>query len=183
MSELALGRFGDRRPRAADDQGHRTRYPNFLTVSCLCSRVKMLGLQSNNGAENGQLIYGRVFAQLAPDTARYAIVERNLDNDPRPNIVSLHLFCASLAPIVALQNIINRAVACRLPDRLFIRCFQTLDVQYLSGPGGFGKVIEQSLFLGQRLDGDGSLQWVARAGYVERPKSGSCFPGSARHWA
>src|SRR5262249_11967977 len=43
-----------------------------------------------------------------------------------------------LAPIVALQNIINCALACRVPDRLFIRRFQTLDVQYLSGPGGFG---------------------------------------------
>src|SRR6516162_6395237 len=36
-----------------------------------------------------------------------------------------------LAPIVAVENIIDGAVACRVPDRLLIRRLQIVDVQHL----------------------------------------------------
>jgi hypothetical protein len=72
--------------------------------------------------------------------------------DPNARIVTAW---HKLALIVALQNI-NRSIAYRVPDRRFIGCFQTLDVQYLCGAGAFGKATEQSRFL--------------------RPAS--CFPGS-----
>ena len=44
-----------------------------------------------------------------------------------------------LAPIVAVENIIDGAVACRVPDRLLIRRLQIEDVQHLSSPGGLAK--------------------------------------------
>src|SRR6516165_2428744 len=47
-----------------------------------------------------------------------------------------------LAPIVAVENVIDGAVTCRVPDRLLIRRLQIGDVQHLSSPGGFGKAIE-----------------------------------------
>src|SRR6266705_1648479 len=44
-----------------------------------------------------------------------------------------------LASVVAVQKIIDRAVAGRVPDGLFIRRFEIVDVYHLSGAGGFGK--------------------------------------------
>src|SRR6516164_8743376 len=55
-----------------------------------------------------------------------------------------------LAPIMVGQKIVDRAVACWVPDRLFIGCFQVVNVQELSGACRFGKLLEKSLLLFQR---------------------------------
>ena len=51
---------------------------------------------------------------------------------------------------MAGQKIVDRAVACWVPDRLFIGCFQVVNIQELSGACRFGKLLEKSLLLFQR---------------------------------
>src|SRR5215831_2397491 len=55
-----------------------------------------------------------------------------------------------LTPIVAGEKIVDRAIACGAPDRLFISCFQVVNIQQLSGACRFGKLLEKSLLLFQR---------------------------------
>src|SRR5215475_11748011 len=55
-----------------------------------------------------------------------------------------------LAPVMAGQKIVDRAVACWVPDRLFIGCFHVVNIQELSGACRFGKLLEKSLLLFQR---------------------------------
>src|SRR6516165_7059875 len=55
-----------------------------------------------------------------------------------------------LAPVMAGQKIVDRAVACWVPNRLFIGCFQVVNIQELSGACRFRKLLEKSLFLFQR---------------------------------
>ena len=53
-------------------------------------------------------------------------------------------------PAMPGQKIVDRAVAGRMPDRLFIGRLEIVDVQHLARPSGVGKAGEQSFFLGQR---------------------------------
>src|SRR5215468_9015466 len=55
-----------------------------------------------------------------------------------------------LAPVMTGQKIVDRAVACWMPDRFFIGCFQVVNIQELSGACRFRKLLEKSLFLFQR---------------------------------
>src|SRR5215471_12116318 len=55
-----------------------------------------------------------------------------------------------LAPIMTGQKIVDRAVACWVPDRLFISCFQVVNIQELSGACRFRELLEKSLLLFQR---------------------------------
>src|SRR5215831_20951997 len=55
-----------------------------------------------------------------------------------------------LAPVMAGQKIVDRAVACWVPDRLFIGCFHVVNIQELSRACRFRKLLEKSLFLFQR---------------------------------
>src|SRR5262252_3986235 len=48
------------------------------------------------------------------------------------------------------QKIVDRAVACWMPDRFFIGCFQVVNIQELSGACRFGKLLEKNLLLFQR---------------------------------
>jgi hypothetical protein len=43
------------------------------------------------------------------------------------------------------QEIVDRAVAGRMPDRLFIGRLEILDVQQLARPSGLGKISRQRL--------------------------------------
>src|SRR5215471_5400770 len=54
-----------------------------------------------------------------------------------------------LAPVMTGQKIVDRAVACWMPDRFFIGCFQVVNIQELSRPCRFGKLLEKSLLLSQ----------------------------------
>src|SRR5215470_12884 len=54
-----------------------------------------------------------------------------------------------LAPVMTGQKIVDRAVACWMPDRFFIGCFQVVNIQELSGACRFGKLLEKSLLLSQ----------------------------------
>ena len=49
-----------------------------------------------------------------------------------------------------VQKIVDRAVAGRMPDRLFISRLEVVDVQHLARTGSLGKARQQSLFPGQR---------------------------------
>src|SRR5580658_2280749 len=55
-----------------------------------------------------------------------------------------------LAPAVPSQKIVDRAVAGRMPDRLFIGRLEIVDIQHLARPGGLGKTRQQSLLPGKR---------------------------------
>src|SRR5260221_9846329 len=55
-----------------------------------------------------------------------------------------------LTPAVSVQEIIDRAVAGRVPDRFLVGRLEIMDVQHLAGAGRFGKAREQGLFFGQR---------------------------------
>src|ERR687887_534836 len=55
-----------------------------------------------------------------------------------------------LTPAVSVQEIIDRAVAGRVPDCFLVGRLEIMDVQHLAGPGRFGKAREQGLFFGQR---------------------------------
>src|SRR6516165_9631414 len=55
-----------------------------------------------------------------------------------------------LAPIMTGQKIVDRAVACWVPDLLFISCFQVVNIQELSGACRFGELLEKSPLLFQR---------------------------------
>src|SRR5271165_1082591 len=55
-----------------------------------------------------------------------------------------------LAPAVPNQKIVDRAVAGRMPDRLFIGRLEIVDIQHLARPGGLGKTRQQSLLPGKR---------------------------------
>src|ERR1700745_3098149 len=56
--------------------------------------------------------------------------------------------CVSRA--LPVQKIVDRAVAGRMPDRLFIGRLEIVDVQHLARTGSLGKARQQSLFPGQR---------------------------------
>ena len=49
-----------------------------------------------------------------------------------------------------VQKIVDRAVAGRMPDRLFIGRLEIVDVQHLARTSSLGKARQQSLFPGQR---------------------------------
>src|SRR6516164_1802043 len=53
-------------------------------------------------------------------------------------------------PTMPVQKIVYRAVAGRMPDRLFIGRLEVVDVQHLARTGSLGKARQQSLFPGQR---------------------------------
>ena len=55
-----------------------------------------------------------------------------------------------LAPAMPVQKIVDRAVAGRMPDRLFVGRFEIVNIQHLARPGGLGKVRQQSLLPGKR---------------------------------
>src|SRR5262245_26280549 len=55
-----------------------------------------------------------------------------------------------LAPAVPVQEVIDRAVAGRMPDRFLVGRLEIVDVQHLPGAGRFGKPREQGFFFGQR---------------------------------
>src|SRR5262249_61025621 len=55
-----------------------------------------------------------------------------------------------LAPAMPGQEIVDRAVAGRMPDRLFVGRLEIMDVQPLAGPGGPAKARQQCLLLGKR---------------------------------
>src|SRR5271154_4053102 len=55
-----------------------------------------------------------------------------------------------LAPAVPGQKIVDRAVAGRVPDGLFVGRLEIMDVQHFARPGGIGKTPQQGLFLSQR---------------------------------
>src|SRR5277367_2871193 len=55
-----------------------------------------------------------------------------------------------LAPAMPGQKIVDRAVAGRVPDGLFVGCLEIVDVQHFASPGGLGKTPQQGLFLSQR---------------------------------
>ena len=51
-----------------------------------------------------------------------------------------------------VQKIVDRAVAGRMPDRLFIDRLEIVDVQHLARTGSLGKARQQSLFPGQEVE-------------------------------
>src|SRR6516162_8100808 len=53
-------------------------------------------------------------------------------------------------PAMPVQKIVDRAVAGRMPDRLFIGGLEIVDVQHLARTGSLSKARQQSLFPGQR---------------------------------
>src|SRR5262252_3590661 len=53
-------------------------------------------------------------------------------------------------PAMPVQKIVDRAVASRMPDRMFIGRLEIVDVQHLAPTGSLGKARQQSLFPGQR---------------------------------
>src|SRR6516225_9055989 len=53
-------------------------------------------------------------------------------------------------PAMPVQKIVDRAVAGRMPDRMFIGRLEIVDVQHLARTGSLGKARQQSLFPGQR---------------------------------
>ena len=55
-----------------------------------------------------------------------------------------------LAPAMPVQQVIDRAVACRMPDRFLVGRLEIVDVQHLAGAGRFGKTREQGFLFGQR---------------------------------
>jgi hypothetical protein len=55
-----------------------------------------------------------------------------------------------LAPAVPMQEVVDRAVAGRMPDRFLVARLEIMDVQHLAGAGCFGKAREQGLFFRQR---------------------------------
>src|SRR5271154_5842203 len=55
-----------------------------------------------------------------------------------------------LAPAMPGQKIVDRAVAGRVPDGLFVGRLEIMDVQHFASPGGLGKTPQQGLFLSQR---------------------------------
>ena len=55
-----------------------------------------------------------------------------------------------LAPAMPGQKIVDRAVAGRMPDRLFVGRFEIVNIQHLARPGGLSKVRQQSLLPGKR---------------------------------
>src|SRR5215468_10549419 len=55
-----------------------------------------------------------------------------------------------LAPAMPGQEIVDRAVAGRMPDRLFIGRLEILDVQRLARPSGLGKIFQQRLLFLKR---------------------------------
>ena len=54
-----------------------------------------------------------------------------------------------LAPAVPVQQVIDRAVAGRVPDRFLVGRSEIVDVQHLAGARRFGKTREQGLFFRQ----------------------------------
>ena len=55
-----------------------------------------------------------------------------------------------LAPVMAGQKVVDRAVACWVPDCLFVGCFQVVNIQELAGACRFRELLEKSLLLFQR---------------------------------
>src|SRR5947209_15972301 len=55
-----------------------------------------------------------------------------------------------LAPAVPLQEVVDRVVAGRMPDRFLVGRLEIMDVQHLAGASRFGKTREQGLFFSQR---------------------------------
>src|SRR5215469_3277329 len=55
-----------------------------------------------------------------------------------------------LAPLMASQKIVDRTVACRMPDLLFVGNFQRAYVEQLASSRGLGKSSEKSLLFFQR---------------------------------
>ena len=51
-----------------------------------------------------------------------------------------------LAPALPVQEIVHRAVAGHMPDRLFIGRFEIVNVLHFAGAGSFGKARQQGLF-------------------------------------
>src|SRR5438128_3455043 len=49
-----------------------------------------------------------------------------------------------------MQEVVDRAVAGRMPDRFLVARLEIMDVQHLAGAGCFGKAREQGLFFRQR---------------------------------
>src|SRR5271154_4839066 len=56
-----------------------------------------------------------------------------------------------LAPAMPGQKIVDRAVAGRVPDGLFVGRLEIMDVQHFASPGGLGKTPQQGLFLSLTL--------------------------------
>src|SRR6516164_4226190 len=54
-----------------------------------------------------------------------------------------------LAPAMPGKKIVDRALAGRVPDGLFVGHLEIVDIQQLARPGGFGKAHQQGLFLSQ----------------------------------
>src|SRR5215472_9700112 len=54
-----------------------------------------------------------------------------------------------LAPVVPVEQIIDRAVAGLMTDLLLVGSLQIMDVQHFAGTGGRGKTRQERLFLGQ----------------------------------
>src|SRR5258708_27521327 len=54
------------------------------------------------------------------------------------------------APAVPVQEVIDRAVAGRMPDRFLVGCLEIVDVQHLAGARRFGKTREHGVLFGQR---------------------------------
>ena len=54
-----------------------------------------------------------------------------------------------LAPVVPMEQVIDRAIAGLVADRLLIGSLQIVDVQHFAGPGRSGKTRQERLFLGQ----------------------------------
>src|SRR5215470_4153893 len=54
-----------------------------------------------------------------------------------------------LAPAMPGKKIVDRALAGRVPDGLFVGYLEIVDIQQLARPGGFGKAHQQGLFLSQ----------------------------------
>jgi hypothetical protein len=52
-----------------------------------------------------------------------------------------------LAPAVPVQEVVDRAVAGRMPDRFLVARLEIMDVQHLASAGRFGKAREQGLYL------------------------------------
>src|SRR5262245_23856763 len=48
-----------------------------------------------------------------------------------------------LTPTMPVQQVIDRAVAGRVPDRFLVGCLENVDVQHLAGAGRFCKTREQ----------------------------------------